>query len=208
MKIRSRDGLNLEASIHKPAEPTAGVVFCHPHPQFGGTMEAPLLLALTDAMVEAKLAVMRFNFRGVGQSEGESGTGEAEVADALGATDALREELGEVPLAVAGWSFGGAVAIRAAAADERLRACIAIAPAVTSREGITSGLPPPEELRVKGPLLIVVGANDENVSPGACRDWAEGSGARFELMPGANHFFWAKYDDLAKMVTGFLSEVL
>ena len=208
MKIRSRDGFNLEASIHEAADPIAGVVFCHPHPQFGGTMDAPLVLALTDAMVAANLAVIRFNFRGVGQSEGESGTGEAEVADALGAMDALRETLGEAPLGLAGWSFGGAVAIRAAAADELWRACVAIAPAVAPRAGITSGLPSPEELRVKVPLLIVVGANDQNVSPDACRDWANGAGARFEVMPGANHFFWAKYDDLAKTVCEFFIEVL
>jgi alpha/beta superfamily hydrolase len=208
MRIRSRDGLNLEASIHKPGEPTAGVVFCHPHPQFGGTMEAPLLLALTEAMVAAKLAVIRFNFRGVGESEGESGSGEAEVADALGAMDALSEAIGSLPLAIAGWSFGAAVAIRTAAADKRLRACVAIAPAVTAHEGITAGLPPPNELRLQVPLLIVVGANDQNVSPDACRVWAEGAGARFEIMPGANHFFWAKYEDLAKTVTDWLRDVL
>lgn len=208
MKIQSRDGLDLEASIHEPSEPTAGVVFCHPHPRFGGTMEAPLLVALTEAMVAANMTVIRFNFRGVGRSEGESGTGEAEVADALGAIDALRETLAEVPLAIAGWSFGGAVAIRAAAVDERLRACVGIAPAVTPREGITGRLPFPEELRVQVPLLIVVGANDQNVSPDACRAWAEASGARFETMAGANHFFWAKYDDLAVTVIDWLKTVL
>jgi alpha/beta superfamily hydrolase len=208
MKIQSRDGLTLEASIHELADVAAGVVFCHPHPKFGGTMQAPLLLALTEAMLASGIAVIRFNFRGVGESEGEPSGGEAEVADALGAMDALGDVIGNAPLAVAGWSFGGAVAIRAAAAEDRLRACAAIAPPVTPREGITAGLPSPGELRVQKPLLIVVGANDENVSPEACRAWAEGSGARFELMPGANHFFWAKYDELAKTVTKFLAEVL
>jgi alpha/beta superfamily hydrolase len=208
MRIRSRDGLSLEASIHEPIQSVAGVVLCHPHPKFGGTMEAPLILALADALISANLAVIRFNFRGVGESEGEPSTGEAEVADALGAMDALGEAVGDVPIAVAGWSFGGSVAIRTAAAEERLRACTAIAPAVVPRDGVSAGLPSPNELRIQIPLLIVVGANDENVSPEACRTWAEGSGARFELMPGANHFFWAKYDELTKMVTEFLTEVL
>jgi alpha/beta superfamily hydrolase len=208
MNIRSRDGLTLEASIDEPPHVTAGVVLCHPHPNFGGTMNAPLLSTLAEAMVAAGLAVVRFNFRGVGRSEGQASGGESEVADALGAMDALGEAFGGVPLSIVGWSFGGAVAIRTAAAEQLLRACAAIAPALTAREGITAGLPSPEELRVQVPLLIVVGANDQNVSPEACRAWAEGSGARFELMPGANHFFWAKYEELSKTVTEFLTEVL
>src|SRR5688500_2919200 len=87
LTIRSRDGLTLEAAFD--GEPAAGVVvFCHPHPRFGGTMDAPLLIALRDDLVGRGFAVLRFNFRGVGASEGTSGLGEEEVADALGAVAA------------------------------------------------------------------------------------------------------------------------
>jgi alpha/beta superfamily hydrolase len=133
LTVTSRDGLALEAALDVPAEAKAGLLFCHPHPRFGGTMEAPLIHAVRDEMVRRGWAVLRFNFRGVGASEGESTVGEAEVADARGALDLLQDRT-DGPMAITGWSFGGAVAIRTFAQErERLKACAAIAPAGGAR---------------------------------------------------------------------------
>ena len=207
LTIESRDGLSLEAGLDLPAEPRAVCVFCHPHPGFGGTMNAPLLLALRDDLVERGIGVLRFNFRGVGGSEGTSGLGEEEVADALGALDVARERFPRGPLVLLGWSFGGAVAIRAAAASD-VAACVAIAPAVERKE-VTAGLPPPKELGLTIPLLVVVGVHDEQVSPQACATWTKQvDGSLLVEMPGANHFFWAKYPDLTETVGSWLEEVL
>ncbi|HEX2050233.1 MAG TPA: alpha/beta hydrolase, partial [Actinomycetota bacterium] len=116
--LRSDDGLALEAAIDEPGRPpVAAVVVCHPHPRMGGTMDAPLLLALRDALVARSWAVLRFNFRGVGASEGEASDGIAEVADARGALAEARRRWPDAPLALAGWSFGAAVAVRAEAGD-------------------------------------------------------------------------------------------
>ncbi len=168
-------------------------------------MTAPLLLALRDDLVRRRWAVLRFNFRGIGGSEGESSTGELETEDAAGALDLMRERLPGLPLAIAGWSFGGAVAVRVAEHDEALVACAAIAPAVGATPGVTDGLPPPERIRPACPLLVVCGANDRVVEPADCRSWAAGvRGANYIEISGANHFFWARYPKLCRTVGDFL----
>lgn len=206
--LSSTDGLSLHARLERDGVPRAVLALCHPHPRFGGTMDAPLLIALRDALVVRSWGVLRFNFRGVGASEGESSTGEAEVADAGGAIAFLAERFPDTPRALAGWSFGAAVAIRAASGDG-VAACAAIAPAVREKPGVTAGLPPPEEIALDVPLLVVCGANDREVSVAACREWAEAMPtARYVEMPGANHFFWGKYDALTSVVADFLDDVV
>lgn len=204
--FESRDGLSLEGVLDGPEAPKAVLVACHPHPQMGGTMRAPLLAALVDELVGRDWAVIRFNFRGIGASEGTSGTGEAEVADALGAVDFARGRFPELPVALGGWSFGAAVALHIAGEVENLLACVAIAPAIDAKQGVTRGAPEPGGYTADVPTLVVVGANDEQVSPASCRGWAEETGARLVEMPAANHFFWARYDSLAATVGDFLDE--
>lgn len=204
LTIRSRDGLALEAALDSPAEPRAVLVLCHPHPQMGGTMNAPLLLAVRDDMVARGWAVLRFNFRGIGASEGLSGTGVDEVADARGAADYAANELPGLPRAIAGWSFGAAVAVRLAATEPSFVGCAAIAPAVDEKPGVTAGLPSPHALGIDVPLLIVYAANDKQVSPDACSAWGEAAGANVVRVAGANHFFWAKYEQLSKIVGEWL----
>ena len=205
--LTSLDGLELEAALDSPAAPEGAVVLCHPHPRMGGTMNAPLLVALVDHLVVRKWALLRFNFRGIGDSAGETGMGLDEVNDARAAVAEMTRRY-DLPVAVGGWSFGGAVAIRTAASEPDLAACAAIAPSVTEKPGVSAGLPAPGELELRCPVLIVCGANDDQVSPEDVRSWADGAGANYVEMPGANHFFWAKYDDLARTVSDFLAEAI
>ena len=205
--ISSSDGFGLEALLDGPEAPRAGLVLCHPHPKMGGTMNAPLLVALTGELASRGWAVLRFNFRGIGASEGEHGLGIDEVADASGAVAHMRA-LHDVPVAIAGWSFGGAVAVRAASEDGSIAAVATIAPAVTAKPGITAGLPDPDGLSLSAPLLVVCGANDELVDPRDAEEWTRAAGGRFVEMKGANHFFWAKYETLAELVADFLDEVV
>ena len=207
IRIRSRDGLSLEAALAGPEDPKAVLVFCHPHPQMGGTMNAPLLVAVQDGVVELGWAVLRFNFRGVGASEGDFGLGEEEVADALGAVDEAQHRFPGKPLALAGWSFGAAVALRALPEVPEAIGCVAVAPAVVPKEGITSGAPAPESVAGGPPVLVICGANDELVAPDACREWADKANARYLEVKGANHFFWARYEVLTEAIVDFLEEV-
>ena len=205
--LSTRDGLALEARIDEPPAPGGVLVFCHPHPQMGGTMNAPLLRAVTDHLVDRGWAVLRFNFRGIGASEGTSGTGLDEVADAIAAIAEARSRF-TLPIAIAGWSFGAGVAVRAAAEDGGLDGCVLIAPPAETKEGITEGLPPPDGAVIGCPMLVVCGANDELVSPPAVAAWAEKAPATYVEVRGANHFFWARYDSLAKTIGDFLDQIL
>ena len=205
--LRSTDGLSLEATLDAPERVAATLVICHPHPRAGGTMNAPLLLAIRDRMNDAGWAVLRFNFRGIGNSEGSSGTGLEEVADARGALEVARERF-VAPVAVLGWSFGGAVAIRTASLEPELAGCVAVAPAVRAKPGFTAGLPSPTDVEVSRPTLVVCGANDDQVSPADCKAWAEVAGVEYREIKGANHFFWAKYESLSETVLAFLAPLV
>lgn len=203
--LESTDGLRLEGLLESPDRVLGVLALCHPHPQMGGTMNAPLLQALSAGLAAESWVVLRFNFRGIRRSAGESSLGEAEVADAAGALAYLRSQFPGLPSAIAGWSFGAGVAVRTAAADDKLRACVAIAPPIKERPGITEGLPLPVDLELKAKLLVVCGDNDELVSPRDCRTWADYvPGTKHVALPGANHLFWAKYDDLLAVVVDFL----
>ena len=210
LRIASSDGLSLEAALDLPpgGSPRAVLVFCHPHPKMGGTMNAPLLLTVRDELLERRWGVLRFNFRGIGASEGAASIGIEEVADAEGAVAFVAKRFPDHPIAVAGWSFGGAVALRTASRHPELRACATVAPAVIPKPGITAGAPSPEEFTYEGPVLLVCGVNDDQVSPADCRQWAQETGAVYKEMKGANHFFWAKYDALAQTVADFLDGAL
>ena len=204
LHLQTSDGLALEAEWDVPEEQRGVFVFCHPHPQMGGTMNAPLLLAVRDALLASGWSVLRFNFRGIGGSEGTSSIGLEEVKDAEAALAEARRRAGELPVAIGGWSFGAAVAVRVANGSTDLVALVAIAPAVKEKPGITAGLPAPDEVSLAMPALFIVGVNDDLTLPGDCSEWAEASGATFVEMKGANHFFWAKYPALADEITRFL----
>jgi alpha/beta superfamily hydrolase len=207
--LMTEDGLALEGTLDSEGSSTGSLLLCHPHPKMGGTMNAPLLLALREELVARRWAVLRLNFRGIGASQGESGTGEAEVGDARAGLAFLRARMPGFPVAIAGWSFGAAVAIHVACDDTSLAACVAIAPAVDARPGITAGIPPPHSCEISYPILVITGSNDDQVAPAECKRWAEGmSSATYVEVPGANHFFWAKYETLASTIAGFLDRAL
>lgn len=166
-------------------------------------MNAPLLTALSDDLSARGFSTLRFNFRGIGSSQGSFGLGVEEVQDALGAIDEIESRWPRAAIGIAGWSFGAAVALRTCPVADVV-ACAAIAPAVRTREGVTAGLPPAAELGVQQPLLVVCAQNDDQIPLSECTGWAEGvPGATCVTMPGANHFFWAQYERLSREVGKF-----
>ena len=109
-----------------PMAPSRGVaVLCHPHPLHGGTMDNKVVQTLARAFVQLGYRAVRFNFRGVGRSQGQWDDGVGEVDDALAVVAACRDAA--APLVLAGFSFGGYVAAQAAAAagGGRTRRCSA-----------------------------------------------------------------------------------
>lgn len=203
--VSSTDGLKLEGVVDEARDGRGVLIFCHPHPKDGGTMNAPLLVAVTEALVGAGWNVVRFNFRGIGSSEGAPGDGTEEVADARGALAFARDRFAGTRIALTGWSFGASVALRTAPGEHDVVAVVAIAPSVEGRAGYSVGLPPIMDLHV--PVLVISGANDKHTDPEPQREWAEENNARYVTLKGANHFFWGKYDDLAAAITSFLDDL-
>lgn len=128
----------LEALIDtpEPASVRAAVVFAHPHPQYGGTMHTKVVYQGAKALTRIGCAVLRFNFRGVGASDGTFDRGEGEHADFRAALDYMSGHYPGVPLWSAGFSFGSWVALEVGAVDNRVSVLIGIAPpVVTSASG-------------------------------------------------------------------------
>ncbi|MCC6847211.1 MAG: alpha/beta fold hydrolase [Deltaproteobacteria bacterium] len=186
----------LDGRLAVPPDAAGGAVLCHPHPQFGGSMENDLVRALTRALGAAGFATLRFDFRGVGASGGAYDDGRSEVADVRAAAALLRARLGGARVTLAGYSFGAVMALRAGAAEpDRTRAIVAIAPPVRM-----VGL---DFLAGCGvPLAFVTGDRDQ-FCPLAMLESARerfAPASTLALVPGADHFFGAHLDALAARV--------
>jgi uncharacterized protein len=153
----------LEALLDAPSatEPVrAAVVFAHPHPQYGGTMHTKTVFQGAKALARIGCAVLRFNFRGVGASEGTFDRGEGEMDDFRAALDYMAAHYPGLPLWAAGFSFGSWVALETGATDDRVKVLIGIAPPVaTSASGMNYAFP--NTLVSTKPKFFVQGEADE-----------------------------------------------
>ncbi|MBD3293013.1 MAG: prolyl oligopeptidase family serine peptidase [Armatimonadia bacterium] len=190
------DAPMLQGELAIPSRPEAeftvpGVVLCHPDPRMGGTMDNTVVLEVREQLLTLGIAVLRFNFRGTGQSGGEHRDGVTEPLDVLGALAFLRaqEAVDSDRVALAGYSFGSKMAATAAARvkDVAAVACVGFP---TGHEAVTF-----EDWQfladVKQPILFVSGTEDRYSSiPNiiTLRDHHE-LDARILPIEGANHFF-------------------
>jgi len=187
----------LEGRLAVPAGAGAGVVICHPHPLYGGDMDNPVVVRVQEVCAELGLATLRFNFRGVGGSGGTHGGGVAEQDDARIALDVLAQATGEVPLAIAGYSFGAWVAALVGCRDARVSALALVAPPLAMYD--FGGV---EGKRV--PTLAVAGSADPYCPMSDFRRFT----ARFAwvtpaVIEGADHFFFGKLYPLGEAVGGW-----
>lgn len=180
--------------------PHGAAVVLHPHPQHGGTMHNKVVHTLARSFVRLGFATLRFNFRGTESSDGDYDEGRGELMDALAAMDWMRKRYPQLPLWLAGFSFGAAIGIRAAV-EQRVDGLISIAPAVYR---FASGL----ETQPECPWLIVQGDKDELVAIDETVAWVDGlaPGPELLVMPGAEHFFHGRLVELREAVTGFVAE--
>jgi uncharacterized protein len=173
----------IEAALDMPADISAlrGIaVICHPHPQHGGTMDNKVAQTLARAFVQLGYRAVRFNFRGAGASEGAWDEGRGEIDDAMAVIAAQREP--GLPLALAGFSFGGYVASQAAArlsAQAAVERLVLIGPAT---QNFTVAPVPPD-------TLVVHGEVDDVVPLQATLDWARPQHLPVVVVPGVGHFF-------------------
>jgi hypothetical protein len=192
--IRIASGaISLDGRLSIPAGATSGAVVCHPHPQYGGSMENDLVIALTEALGGAGFATLRFDFRGVGASGGTYDDGRGEVNDVQAAAGLLRDRLMASRVALVGYSFGSVMALRAGTADPGATAgVVAIAPPVRMIGlDFLAG--------VALPLAFVTGDRDQFCPLAALESARErfAPGSTLGLIPGADHFFGGHLDTLA-----------
>ena len=191
----------LEAILELPAEqdPVGGAVICHPHPQHGGTLHNKVAHTLARAFGRLGFAALRFNFRGTEQSEGQYDDGVGELDDALIAIEWMRARDPESPLWLAGFSFGAAIAVKAAIAT-KIDGLVSVAPAISR---FASGL----DAQPAPPWLIVQGDQDELVDVEETVEWVDGlePGPELLIIPGGEHFFHGRLLELREAVADFVT---
>lgn len=192
MTLRWIDGPAGRLSLRQHGE-GAPVLVLHPHPMHGGTKGTRLVYAICKALADAGFQATRFDFRGVGDSEGTYDGGPGETDDALAVWDHLREATGESP-AVVGFSFGGGVAVRVAT-RRPVPALVLVATPAKVRD---SDLEPAHEAtEVSCPSHVVIGTDDELVAPADAEAVRAALGGRITVLEGADHFLTPSHHDRA-----------
>lgn len=192
----------IEALRDEPAGASRGVaVVAHPHPLFGGTMDNKVVQTLARAFVQCGWTVVRFNFRGVGASQGEHDAGKGEAHDMLRVIDQVAPS---GALALAGFSFGSFVTshVLAQLHDRSVEKVVFVG---TAAQRFTVA-PIASELHDK--TLVVHGEADDTVSLASVMDWARPQTLPVTVVPGGGHFFHGQLPLLKNLVVRHLQSAL
>lgn len=189
----------IEVAHAAPESPRSVAVIAHPHPLFGGTMDNKVVTTLARAFEESGAATFRFNFRGVGATAGKHDEGNGETDDMLRVIEHARAQFPGLPLQLAGFSFGGAVAVRASGAVDFTQ-LVLVAPGFRRFTGHGMGeAPDPADPHLGAPgrhttanTVIVHGDLDETVALSDSIAWATPREVLVIVVPGAEHFFHRK----------------
>ncbi len=203
--FKSTDGLSLEGEIYHPSAPLRGtVVLTHPHPLYGGTMENNVVAGLWHALAEAGFLSFRFNFRGVGASEGHFEEGLGETHDLSGAIRFLGDAgYGNIPCFLTGYSFGAYVIHRWDVRTDFVGGIIFISPPVSMS-------PFEPERFVLRPTLIVAGDRDPFCRSEPLKEMVahlEGD-VSLKIFPGMDHFWLGQEEKLAETVRSWIENWL
>ena len=200
--LSTDDGLSLEAEWAVPDQPRNRVVIAHPHPQYGGNMYSLVVSTLFSHLVASGCAALRFNFRGVGGSEGEHDFGEGEQLDVRAAVEAMAAGGdAQCPLVLAGWSFGADMALTCDAPE--LTGWFLVAPPlrVVNADRFKAAADP-------RPKWLAVPERDQFNPPdqaqAAIADWAN---TKIHPIGGADHFLVGRTDKLNALVDEFLASL-
>lgn len=188
--------LTLEGMIAYPnggAEPYRAAVVCHPHPLYGGSMYNNVVDAVLEALHVRGFVTLRFNFRGVGQSEGEFDNGKGEADDAIAAVRFLttQKRVRAADAVLAGYSFGATTAVRAAPSVEEVTAIMTVA--------LPLGMIDPSALgTIAKPTVLLAGDQDSYCPANQLTALAErlGPSARLKIIEGADHFFGGREHEI------------
>ena len=186
------DGLSgkIETVINDPGPYRCGLaLIAHPHPLHGGSLDNKVVKTLADTLVELGYVAVRPNFRGVGQSEGCYDHGRGEVDDMLSTANFVTSKYPDLPLILAGFSFGAYVQCQASQLLSP-RNVILVAPAVNLFEFCSP----------RSGAIIIHGERDELVPTASVNIWAQANGQKVTMIPGADHFFHRKLAELKRVI--------
>ncbi|HKM85657.1 MAG TPA: alpha/beta fold hydrolase [Terriglobales bacterium] len=200
----------LEALLNAGSlDATHAALVCHPHPLYGGTFHNKVVFHAMKALNSFGFPVLRFNFRGTGLSEGEHANGVGEVEDVRAALDWLEREF-TLPVIFAGFSFGAAVGLRAAYADPRVSALIALGlPAVAVAGRTEDRVYDFEFLRACAkPKLFVSGSRDQFGPPGKLEALVNTFAEPKKLIriEAGDHFFEGRLREMRETVETWVNE--
>jgi len=197
--ITTSDGEVLEAELVVPAFPSVAVAITHPNPLMGGDMHTPVPASMFRACSNLNAATLRFNFRSVGKSTGTHDKGQAEQLDLAAAIDLLAEAAPEIPLLLAGWSFGADVALTSS--DERVAGWFLAAPPLRVVDPTTMAAQ-----SSASPKVLAVGEKDQFAPPAAVAEitscW---NATTVQVIDGSDHFFGAQMPQLIAGFTAFVT---
>jgi len=180
----------LEVVLNIPeAAPRGIALVAHPHPLQGGTLDNKVAQTLAKSFFAMGYVAARFNMRGVGRSEGAFDEGVGEAADALAALAHARGRFGELPVALAGFSFGSFVQTRVAASVKAER-LVLVGPAAGRLEGTT----------VPSDTIVIHGEEDDVVPLSAVLEWSRPQQLPVVVFPGCGHFFHGRLPQLQRTV--------
>ena len=174
-------------------------IVCHLHPSHGGTMHNKVVFSAAQALQSLNIPVLRFNFRGVGQSTGIYDGGRGEMDDVRWALDFLCNRYPGLPALIGGFSFGAYVGLRVAALDKRVQAMIGIGVPARWFQG--------EHLQgCSKPKLLIHGTADELAPFDDTSQWFEQLSApkRLVAVEGADHFFQNRLEDVQCIISEFV----
>ena len=188
-------------SIQEASPLKGGVILCHPHPQYGGNMDHPVMTIAVEVASQEGFSTLRFNFRGVGESGGSYGEGIGEREDVKAVTDYFHPRLKDnhSPLILVGYSFGVWAGFPSAIEDERFKGMVAVAPPLEFYNfGFLKGC--------KKKKLFIVGNRDFSCSLSALEEWYQQieEPKSLVVIPGADHFFLYHTPHLIQPLKEFL----
>ncbi len=199
--------LSLEGVLAIPEgmEPFPAVIVCHPHPLYGGSMDNNVVNSLSEALTRASLISFKFNFRGVGRSEGEfsQGIGEQEDVDAAISFVTTVREVDSERIGLVGYSAGAVFALPVGFKDARIKALGAVSPPVSMFDFEF----------LKGclkPKLLISGSEDDFIPTSQFLEFCQNLSQpkEYESIEGADHFWWGYESALATKVAAFFTKVL
>jgi hypothetical protein len=201
----------IEIAVSQPDHARAVAVIAHPHPLFGGTMDNKVVTTLAKAFADAGIAAYRFNFRGVGATEGDHDEGRGEADDMLAVSEHARSAMPGKPLWLAGFSFGGAVAVRASERAD-FHQLLLVAPGFRriAAQGMGAAPDPADpNLGSSGRhhtanTLVIHGDLDETVPLADSIAWATPREVPVVVVPGGEHFFHRKLHVLREAVARWI----